>query len=176
MFGFASKSVAPLDRQGLIDAYLGIRPKIERVIARRVGSLELAADLAQELFFKIDTIKIVIHTTADAERYFMRAAVNAAFDVNKIEARRRAILHENSPVLAHDGASPADSGILARDDLRRVEAALEELPEKCRQVFILSRFQGLTHAEIAAKLGVSQSLVEKYVVRAMLHCRAKLID
>ena len=38
----------------------------------------------------------------------------------------------------------------------------------------MSRMEGKTHAEIAAELGVSKSLVEKYAVRALLHCRARL--
>ncbi|WP_428152517.1 RNA polymerase sigma factor [Brevundimonas sp.] len=164
-----------LDRDDLVDLYLELRPRLERVIARRTGSLSLAADLAQEMFFKIDTIRAVLPTRTDAERYFLRAAVNASLDHLKIEARRRAILQDEGATLATSTPS-SERGMLAREDLRRVEAALSELPEKCRTVFRMSRFDGLSHARIAAELGVSQSLVEKYMVRALLHCRTRLAE
>jgi RNA polymerase sigma factor (sigma-70 family) len=176
MFGFARKSVAALDRQDLVDIYVELRPKIERTLARRVGSIELATDLAQELFFKIDTIKASLTSRGDAERYFMRAALNAGLNYLKIESRRREILRENMTLLVPDREPAADNLFLARQELQLVEDALCELPEKCRAVFRLSRFQGLTHPQIAAELGISQSLVEKYVVKALLHIRAKLSD
>jgi len=175
MFRSEKSSVMALSREGLIDLYLEMRPRLERVIARRTGSLTLAADLAQEMFFKIDTIKVALPSRTDAERYFLRSAVNASLDHLKIEARRRAILQAEGSTSASTTPS-AERGTLAREDLRRVEVALAELPEKCRAVFKMSRYDGLTHAQIAVELGVSQSLVEKYVVRALLHCRARLAD
>lgn len=176
MFRSIKGSATVLRREDLIDLYLGMRPKLERVIARRTGSLTLAADLAQEMFFKIDTIKVTFPTRADAERYFLRTAINASLDHLKVEARRRAILQQASATAVPATVPSVERISLARDELRRVEKALAELPEKCRAVFMLSRFHGLSHAEIAAELGVSQSLVEKYVVRALLHCRTRLAD
>ncbi len=176
MFRSIKGSATALGRDDLIDLYLEIRPKLERVIARRTGSLTLAADLAQEMFFKIDTIKTALPSRADAERYFLRVAVNASLDHLKVESRRRAILQEAGETAIPATVPSVERGALARDELRRVEQALAELPEKCRAVFVLSRFNGLSHAQIAAELGVSQSLVEKYVVRALLHCRARLAD
>uniref|UniRef100_UPI0035CB6BE9 RNA polymerase sigma factor n=1 Tax=uncultured Sphingomonas sp. TaxID=158754 RepID=UPI0035CB6BE9 len=165
-----------LCREDLVDLYLEIRPKLERVIARRTGSLSLAADLAQEMFFKIDVIKITLPTRADAERYFLRAAINAALDHLKVETRRRAILQEAHASAVPSTAPSPERNSLARDELRKVDEALAELPKKCRAVFVMSRFHGLSHVAIATELGVSQSLVEKYVARALLHCRARLAD
>jgi DNA-directed RNA polymerase specialized sigma24 family protein len=42
-------------------------------------------------------------------------------------------------------------------------------------MLFLSRVEGFTHAEIAEQMGVSQSLVEKYLIKAILHCRAQLV-
>lgn len=173
MFRPAQTSAA-LSRDALVDVYLDIRPKLERVIARRTGSLTLAADLAQEMFFKIDTIQAPIPSRAEAERYFVRAAINASLNYIKIEARRRVILRD-SVALSDPAITPSpERGVLARADLKRIEEALAELPEKCRAVFVMSRIHGYTHARIAAELGVSQSMVEKYVVRALIHCQARL--
>lgn len=171
-----AKGSAVLTREDLTDIYLDLRPRIERVIARRTGSLTLAGDLAQEMFFKIGAIRVSLATRADAERYLLRVAANAALDHVRIEGRRRAILEDAGKTEPLANPLSPERSLLASDQLRRVEDALRELPEKCRAVFTMSRFNGLSHAEIAARLGVSQSLVEKYVVRALLHCRSRLSD
>jgi RNA polymerase sigma factor (sigma-70 family) len=157
----------------LVEVYIEIRPKLERVIARRVGSQALAADIAQEIFLRISAIKVPLGSRADAERYFLRIAMNASLDHVKVETRRNAILDASGTLFSHAPPTP-EAECLARDDVRLVEAALRELPPKCRDVLVLSRVEGLSHEEIAERLGVSRSLVEKYVVRAILHCRRRL--
>ncbi len=156
-----------------MEIYLALRPKLERVIARRVGSKTLASDLAQDMYFRIGAIKSPLANRGDAERYFLRVAMNASLDHMKVASRRTAILDESAPVFQHQSASP-EADVLAKDEMRVVEAALAELPGKCRDVLLLSRVEGLSHSEIAAKLGVSRSLVEKYIVRSLLHCRRRL--
>ena len=49
--------------------------------------------------------------------------------------------------------------------------AIEQLPNRCQQVFILSRLHGLANGEIAELLGISRNMVEKHIIRALLHCR-----
>ena len=51
---------------------------------------------------------------------------------------------------------------------------MDELPEKCRQSFYLNRVEGLTHAEVGRRLNISESMVAKYLARAMRHCRERL--
>jgi RNA polymerase sigma factor (sigma-70 family) len=55
----------------------------------------------------------------------------------------------------------------ARNDLRRVEAALAYLPAKCRQVTILRKIRGLSPNQIADRLGISVSTVEKHLVKGL---------
>lgn len=61
------------------------------------------------------------------------------------------------------------------DRLKRVQNALKELPDQCADVLYLSRIEGYSHAEIAGQLGISKSLVEKHIARALNHCR-QVID
>ena len=172
-FNFQSRDGAALTPEHLVDIYLDIRPKLERVIGKRLGSTSLAADLAQEIFLRIPAIKVALNSRADAERYFVRIAMNASLDYVKVEKRRSAILDASGSIFSYAPPTP-EAECLAKDDIRLVEAALRELPPKCRDVLLLSRIEGLSHDEIAHRLGVSRSLVEKYAVRALLHCRQRL--
>ena len=63
--------------------------------------------------------------------------------------------------------APADDVVAARQRLSRLLLALEDLPRQTAQAFRLHKFEGLSHPEIAERLGVSRSTVEKYVMAAM---------
>lgn len=55
-----------------------------------------------------------------------------------------------------------------------LQQALDELPVNCRQALLLNRLEGLGHAAIAERLGVSVSMVSKYIMSALLHCARRL--
>ena len=63
---------------------------------------------------------------------------------------------------------------LARQACAQVELSLRELPERVRSVFVLNRFEELTGNQIARRLGVSVSTVEKDMIRAILHLKERL--
>jgi RNA polymerase sigma-70 factor (ECF subfamily) len=54
--------------------------------------------------------------------------------------------------------------------LNSVAAALQELPAQCREAFLLNRLEGLTHSEIAERLGVSTKTVQRHIERALRRC------
>jgi len=63
---------------------------------------------------------------------------------------------------------------VAQQSLLTIEAALYELPSKCRQAFVMRRQNNLSYSMIAEQLGVSTSMVEKYIIQALKHFRNKL--
>ncbi|MGH7021460.1 MAG: RNA polymerase sigma factor [Brevundimonas sp.] len=153
--------------------YFTARDDLERMLRRRVRDKDLAADLIQETFLKLDQITAPLPDENQARLYLFRVAKNLATDHQRKEARRTEILAGSRVLFEDYKASPEDAA-LAKGQMDVINQALDELPRHCRSILIMSRLHGMTHSQIAAELNVSKSLVEKYAVKAMLHCRARL--
>ena len=69
-----------------------------------------------------------------------------------------------------------DDVYASRERLERLLSALDELSPRCRQVFLLQRYEGMTYTAIARQLQVSVSAVEKHMMRALLHLQARLAE
>ncbi|MEX2453900.1 MAG: sigma-70 family RNA polymerase sigma factor [Rhodospirillaceae bacterium] len=68
----------------------------------------------------------------------------------------------------------AEAVAAGRERLAILSHAVDELPPRCREVFLLSRLDGLSNGEIAQRLGISRNMVEKHIIKAMVHCRRRL--
>ena len=152
------------------------RPQLEYQIAKRVGCSETAADLATEIYLKLRRINPACHSEGEAWTYLYRMAKSAAIDHIRTVRRRETLLGGAVDVVEPEEMIAPDRRIAADDQMKIIEGALAELPEKARTMLLLSRVQGLTHGEIANELGVSKSLIEKYIARALLHCRARMVE
>lgn len=165
-----SKSLGLAELQGI---FVSVRNELVRYLTRRTGNPETAADLSHDIFEKLGAVRAHIPTPQKARSYLFRMAGNLAIDHRRVEARRTEIL-SGSQVLFEDVAFSPETVVVSRDELRQLEAALDELPPKCRQVFLLSLLHGFSHKEIARELEISVSLVEKYQLRALRHCRDRI--
>lgn len=157
----------------LVKAFIALRPQLERIVANRVACWATAADIVQDLYLRLPQIGERLTNADEARRYMIRMAVNASLNHLRLEGRRAELLAGISDLYDAGERTPEDA-VLTTDALRVLDAALQGLPDKCREMLFLSRVEGMTHAEIAAHMGVSRSLVEKYLVKIMLHCRARL--
>jgi RNA polymerase sigma factor (sigma-70 family) len=162
-----------LPKVDLLSVFVESRAMLERLLANRVRNRQVAQDLTQDLYFKLVRVAEQFPTKDDARRYLLRMAINAAMDHRRVEARRSELLAGVAELFGELQVTPEEV-LVADHEIARIETALKDLPPRCRDVLFMSRMEGKTHAEIAAQLGVSRSLVEKYAVRALLHCRSRL--
>ena len=150
------------------------RPALMAFFLRRLHNHAEAEDLTQEVFARLMAMPEVRLSQADA--YIFQIAANLL--------RERARLRERRPEDIHDPQSDEFAGrseefsperiLLGREAYARMIEALQELPERVRAIFVLNRFEELSAAEIARRLGVSVSTVEKDMMRAVAHLRARL--
>jgi RNA polymerase sigma-70 factor (ECF subfamily) len=163
-------------RVSLESVFLETRKDLERVVRRRVRSSDLVADLVHDVYMKCHRAVVDFPDRQEARAYLLRMASNLAIDHERVEGRRAAILGEMAPVYdmyEQTSTSPEDHAF-ASDRAKQIEAVLGGLPKLTRQMFILVRLHGMSHKEAAERLGVSKSLVDKYVLQALLRCRDAL--
>jgi RNA polymerase sigma factor (sigma-70 family) len=169
----SSGKQGPLSFADLQQLFLETREQLHRYLCRRTENVQVAADLTQELYLKLSSIRAPIPDSNQGRAYLFRMAGNLAIDHRRSEARKAELL-SGSQVLFEDTDLAPDQVVASEDELRQFELAIAELPPRCGEILILSRVLGVEHEEIARRLGVSLSLVEKYQRRALRHCQKKL--
>ncbi|WP_371345745.1 RNA polymerase sigma factor [Ancylobacter sp. IITR112] len=144
---------------------------------RKLHDREAASDLVQDAFVRYIAHVQRADTVAETPRFFLwRIASNLILDLARRQRRRGQVLALDavSPHELADSAPSAERHLSARQEYRALRAALDELPANARNALILNRVERLTHAQIALRLGVSPSMVNKYISRALSHCVARL--
>ncbi|GGB58972.1 RNA polymerase sigma factor [Tistrella bauzanensis] len=156
----------------LVQSFQACYGELLRFLHRRCGDPDRAADLIQDLYFRVRAAEAEGRVVDDPQAYMRRIAVNLVTDGHRRDARLRREHGEEAEALAVACTAPLpDQAVAARERLRVLDAALAALPDKPRQALLLHRVEGLAQAEIAHRLGVSESMVIKYVAQALRHCR-----
>ena len=145
-----------------------------RFLARRLRAGVDARDLAQEAYvrmLRLDRKDLIREPLA----YMYRVAANLLYEFElkrrgDLEISRRLTVElaiHGEPVVLENEAEAQTLG----EQMNRV---LQELTPKCRAVLLLHRRDGMTYDEIAAELGISSSMVKKYLSIGLRHCRRSL--
>ena len=151
----------------LFGAFREHEPLLIRFLARRVRCRTTAQDLAQEIFLRIERIRW--RPIYNPRAFLFRIAANLA-STHKAQLRRRsAILDELNELLSsdRDEVTP-ERHLLAADELARVAVVLQDLPERTREILVLHRYDGVQQAQIARRLGISTTAVEKHLRKALV--------
>lgn len=141
-------------------------------LVRRLGNQLEAQDVAQAAFLKLWEKREALNDQNLASLLFTTAR-NMATDI--IRAR---IVRDHSSLsdadcgsdAVMDDSPSAERSVIASHELEMVRRVVDELPVKCRQAFILFKFEALSYADIAAHMGVTESMIRKYVRRGLAHC------
>lgn len=146
-----------------------------RFLVRRTGDPERAADVAQDTYLRLATAPPPEGDLRNAQAYVYRVAGNLAVDTLRRDQRRMDRHTGSAPAETIPASDPSPEAVLlGRERLGLIDAALAELPPKARLALLLCRVDGLSHAEIAARLRISESMVAKYLAQALRHCRDRL--
>lgn len=147
---------------------------LRRFLRRRIGNPEEAEDALQETYVRM------LKYREKASLEFPQALVfRVARSVLVDRARRRATHHadehialDNLPLAATEPLQ--ERTLSAREEVVLLRQAIQSLPPRCKQAFLLSRLRGRTYPQIAEQMGISVKMVEKHITHALALCRQKV--
>ncbi|KKW91795.1 MULTISPECIES: RNA polymerase sigma factor [Sphingobium] len=167
-----------------VEALYGLhQAELRRLLLARTGDLGEAEDLLQELWVRVR--QRPAGPVANGRAYLFRMAQNMMVD--RLRERQRRMARDRrwadqetdfaapgiEPVDGHDNA---EQQMIAREEVATLTSAIANLPGGARRAFELHKLEGLSHAEVAARLGISKSGVEKHMAVAMKYLRRALSD
>ncbi|KXG85002.1 sigma-70 family RNA polymerase sigma factor [Agrobacterium bohemicum] len=145
--------------------------RLMRFFRYRLQDREDAADAMQETALR--ALEVSQATLIENPRAYLYQIAKSVARLTIIrQSRERPLL-----VSLEDGVGVAcdrpdqEQIVTGRQHLAAMAGEIGRLPKRCQQVFVLSRIHGLPNGEIAAKLGISRNMVEKHIIKALIHCR-----
>jgi RNA polymerase sigma factor (sigma-70 family) len=146
---------------------------LDRRLTRRLGSADLASDVLQETYLRLEGMK-EIGPVRSPKAYLFEIAINIANDRKRAESRRLTVDEVDRLLEIPDDRPDAARVIEDRSEIKRLRRAIAELPERRRQILLLSRIEGVPNREIAKMLGVSVRTIEIDLKQAVEHCAQRL--
>lgn len=139
-------------------------------LRRKLNCPHQAADIAHDTFLRVLALSQMLDLQ-EPRAYLTTTAKRLIIDQARRQRVEQAYLAELALAAEALDHVPSPEQILATIQvLERISAALEGLAQKPQQAFLLHYLEGQTHAEIANHLGVSDRMVRKYLVQALMYC------
>lgn len=152
------------------------RQPLRRYFEKRIGHHAETEDLVQEVFLRLARGGD-LGSMERIDAYLFTTAANLLRDRHRRLSARDSDAHEPYDEVIHGSALEEPGPERALQSAQLIEqlvAALHELPERTRTVFTLYHLEELPHAEIARRLGIAVSTIEKHVGRASAHLLKKV--
>lgn len=163
--------------------YLIYFPKLVRFAREYVVSIEDAENIVQDIFMYLWEHRDMLESLTNLNAFLFTLAKNRCIDFYRhqtfIDSQKESLdsLQNRELKLKMEALMQFDENIFTEKEIENLLAqAIEHLPEKCRQVFILSRMNGLKHEEIATQLNISVHTVQNHIVTAIRKLKVELKD
>lgn len=158
-----------MDAQQFEELYKSHYRQLRNTARQLTGDWDAAHDLVQEVFLRLWNRHEAIDNILNPGAYLYKSVVNASLNhLSRNKGNRQA----ESLQLPSDASTEA--GLDLKELQRHIQRALEQLPPKCRAIFILSRFEDKKNKEIAVLLGLSLKTVENQMGIALKKMRENL--
>lgn len=133
-----------------------------------------AEEMVQNVFFKLWEKKEQIKVQQSIASYLYRAVYNES--LNFIRHSKVKLAYQADAVRTMDERDYGNSDARTRELEHKLQLAINELPEQCRTIFLMSRFEDMKYREIADKMGLSIKTIENQMGKALKILRSKLAE
>lgn len=140
----------------------------------QLGSVEDAQDAAQDTYARL--LRYRQPGQAEISRTLvMRIASSVVIDRRRYNGAHRAAAHVDLDGVDMEAPATSPEQIVSdQEELAMVKTVMLQLPPRRREVFVLSRVNGMTYPQIARELGISVKAVEKHITKALLELRRRV--
>lgn len=167
----SSETGAGKGLSGVTRAFVKNNGSIKNFLSRFLTQRQDIEDVAQEAYLRAYVAE-QSRGIDQPEAYLFRSARNLALTKLTQKSRQMTdLIDDLGPAVVLRGEAPLEEEVEAEESLGLHCEAVAHLPEKCKQVYILRKVYGLTHKEIAERMSLSVSSVEKYMQKGVLACR-----
>ena len=147
-------------------------------LSRKVADRATAADLVQESYARVYGARNAGDPIHEPRALLYRTARNLVIDQGRrrdvraryAEPQEDVVSDETRDTLGPSAFEP-DRALETQQMVNAILTTIDQLPLRCREAFILHKFDGLTHAQVAQRMGVSVKMVEQHVRNAVEACR-----
>ncbi|MFC3050487.1 RNA polymerase sigma factor [Kordiimonas pumila] len=152
-------------------------PRLHRFLMSKLSSHDEAQDLMQEAYLRLIRIEkpeLVRHP----EAYLFRIASNLVGEMflKKAQAPKEVAIEDIAETNEEGDKGAFAHTVYIKQELKNLEDIFAELPPLYREVVMLRKRDGLSHAEIAERLEISPHTVHKYLTRALTECRIRWVE
>ena len=133
-----------------------------------------AEDIVQQTLVKIWIKRDTLHIRSSLKSYLYRSVYNTFLKEYKKLKKEEVVLADLKNTVLMDFVEKDES--ILEERMKLLESAIDQLPKKNREVFLLSKKSGYKHKEIAAQLDISEKAVEKHISRATQSIKKWLKD
>lgn len=151
------------------DCFITAAGRIRKILVGKGWSRDEAEDLVQEAFVRMQVYRMRGGEVRTPEAFLLCTAKRLALNARRDEHRDVYVPLPVEDLTFLVDAAPQPDEVLAADQcLERMSSALDTVSQRSRQVFLLHRLDGLSYPQIAQRLGVSVSTVERHIASAIV--------
>jgi RNA polymerase sigma-70 factor (ECF subfamily) len=169
------KAVLDSNSQDFDTIYLDSFPALHRYAYTFLLDKELAEEMVHQVFLKILERKVPLDVHTSLKAYLFRSVNNECLNYIKHQKVKQAYQSYATNEMENRPETPS-SKLTYKELELRLKSAINNLPEQCRTIFQLSRFEELKYAQIADQLGISIKTVEAQMSKALKRLRVELAD
>lgn len=164
-------------KSGDVDVYECIFKEYYRPLVvfalKYINNAETAREIVQDFFVKLYEKRHSVNIDTSLKSYLYKSVYNACLNyISQNEMRNRHF--KNMALQTED--SVIDDQVAAVELQNRIYECIESMPEQCKKIFKMNRFEGLRNEQIAHKLNLSKRTVETQISKALRILRKKLND
>lgn len=165
------KLVKEDNRQAFEEIYARHWPTLVTLASRKVASQHKAEDMVQDIFISLYKRRHLIDFNISLKSYLNKSLKFKILNEYRSQSVRKSYLE----MAAYHQDTFSDMGNIELKELTYgISTSIDALPKKCKEVFLLSRGQELSHKDISSWMGISVSTVEKHIVKALKHIKHHL--